>query len=290
MSFLHLLESKPVLLLDGAMGTELDKKGLMGRATANLVNPDAVLEIHAAYARVGCDALTTNTLTLNRIFIETHDVGVSVEEVNRAGVKLACDATGCSEYVLGNISSTGQLLQPYGTYDESQFCRAFREQAHILAHAGVDALLVETMFDLREAVVALHACKEVSTLPVVISMAFQTETKGGRTMMGDTAEQCARKLTENGADAVGANCGALDPRRMAQVVALLKEATHLPILAQPNAGVPQLVEGKTVFAMGPAEFARGVGECIRAGARIVGGCCGTTPDHIRAVRRMIEGM
>lgn len=287
MGFLQLLASKPVLLLDGAMGTELDKKGLMARGSNNLDYPEAVLEVHAAYARAGSNALTTNTLTMNRIYIETHDVGVSVQEVNRAGVELACQATGCSEYVLGNMSSTGQLLEPYGVYKEAQFRETFGEQARILTEAGVDALLIETMFDLREALCALRACKEVSTLPVLVSIAFQTETKGGRTMMGDTANRCARQLTDAGADVVGANCGALDPSRMAQVVALLKDATHLPLLAQPNAGLPTLVEGKTVFAMGPAEFADGLAECIRAGARIVGGCCGTTPEHIRAVRSMI---
>jgi 5-methyltetrahydrofolate--homocysteine methyltransferase len=288
--FLQLLQSKPVLLLDGAMGTELDKKGLMARGTNNLDNPEAVVEIHTAYSRAGCDALTTNTLTMNRIYIETHNVGVSVQEVNRAGAELASRACGCAQYVLGNMSSTGQLLEPYGTYKEMQFYEAFREQAEALAQAGVDALLIETVFDLREALCAVRACKESTSLPVLASVAFATETKGGRTMMGDTAEQCAKQLADAGADVVGTNCGDLDPSRMAKVVALLKEATDLPILAQPNAGLPTLVDGKTVFAMEPAAFADGVAECIRAGAQIVGGCCGTTPEHIRALRKMIETM
>lgn len=290
MGFLSLLRTKPVVLLDGAMGTELDKKGLMGIGRANLDSPDAVLEIHQAYSQSGCDALTTNTLTMNRIYIETHNVDVSVEEVNRAGVQLADRATGCSQYVLGNMSATGQLLQPYGTYTETQFCEAFREQAGILADAGVDGFLIETMFDLREAVVALHACKEVSSLPAIVSIAFQTEDKGGRTMMGDTAEQCTRQLTEAGADVVGANCGDLDPTQTAVVVGLLKDATDLPILVQPNAGRPRLVGEKTVFDMAPGPFAEGIAECIRAGARIVGGCCGTSPAHVRAVAEMIQAI
>lgn len=290
MGFLSLLKTKPVVLLDGAMGTELDKKGLMGRGTVNLDSPDAVLEIHQAYSQCGCDALATNTATMNRIYIETHNVGVSVEEVNRAGVQLADRATGRSQYVLGNMSATGQLLQPYGTYTEAQFCEAFREQARILAEAGVDGLFIETMFDLREAVVALHACKEVSSLPAIVSIAFQTEDKGGRTMMGDTAEQCARQLTDAGADVVGANCGDLDPSQTAIVVGLLKDATDLPILAQPNAGRPRLVGDKAVFDLTPGPFAEGIAGCIAAGARIVGGCCGTTPEHIRAVAGMIQTM
>ena len=290
MGFLSLLRTRPVILLDGAMGTELDKKGLMGRGRANLESPDAVLEIHQAYSQSGCDVLTTNTLTMNRIYIETHNVDVSVEQVNRAGAQLADRATCCSQYVLGNMSATGQLLQPYGTYTETQFCEAFREQAGILADAGVDGFLIETMYDLREAVVALHACKEVSSLPAIVSIAFQTEDKGGRTMMGDTAEQCARQLTEAGADVVGANCGDLDPTQTAVVVGFLKDATDLPILAQPNAGRPRLVGDKTVFDMTPGPFAEGIAKCIAAGARIVGGCCGTSPAHIRAVAEMIQAM
>ena len=290
MNLAKLLESKPVLLLDGAIGTQLDERGLMARGRNNLDAPEAVLEIHQAYAQCGCDALTTNTLTMNRLYIETHGVGVSVQEVNRAGAQLADQAAGCGQYVLGNISSTGQLLEPYGTYTEAQFGDAFREQAEVLAEADVDGFLIETVFDLREAVIALRACKETAPLPVLVCLAFQTEDKGGRTMMGDSAEQCARQLTEAGADAVGANCGDLDPSQMAKVVALLKAATDLPIVAQPNAGRPKLVEGKTVFAMAPGAFAEGIAACIEAGARIVGGCCGTTPRHIKAVHKLIETM
>jgi 5-methyltetrahydrofolate--homocysteine methyltransferase len=285
-----LLENKPVLLLDGAMGTQLDKRGLMSRGRNNLDAPQAVLEIHQAYARCGCDALTTNTATMNRLYIETHNVEVSVQEINRAGVQLADQATGCGQYVLGNLSSTGKLLEPYGDYTEAQFYESFKEQAEVLAEAGVDGFLIETVFDLREAVCALRACKENTPLPALVCIAFQTAAKGGRTMMGNTAEQCAKQLTEAGADAVGANCGDLDPSQTAQVVALLRAATDLPIVAQPNAGIPQLIEGKTVFEMAPGPFAQGIAECISAGARIVGGCCGTTPQHIEAIREIIKTM
>jgi 5-methyltetrahydrofolate--homocysteine methyltransferase len=119
-------------------------------------------------------------------------------------------------------------------------------------------------------------------------MAFSTEQKGGRTMMGDSAEQCARSLADAGADAVGANCGDLEPAQMASVASLLKSATSLPVLAQPNAGKPKLVGSETVFEMAPALFAAGIAECLRAGARLVGGCCGTTPEHIRAVAETLD--
>ena len=288
MRFSEALENDEIILLDGAIGTELDKRGLMGRAGNNLDVPQAVFEIQREYAACGCDALTTNTLTMNRIHIETHNLGVSVRDVNKAGVELARKAAGNDRYVLGDISSTGQLLEPYGTYKESQFYDAFREQAGILAESGVDGFIIETIFDLREAMCALRACKENFSLPVIVSIAFTTEEKGGRTMMGDSAEQCAKSLTDAGADVVGANCGDLDPAQMAVVVSYLKLATTLPVLVQPNAGKPRLVGDKTVFEMAPASFAAGIAECLHAGAKLVGGCCGTSPEHIRAVAGILE--
>jgi 5-methyltetrahydrofolate--homocysteine methyltransferase len=282
------LKTKDIFLLDGAIGTELDKRGLMGRAGNNLDNPKVVLEIHREYVQCGCDAITTNTLTMNRIYIETHNVGVSVQDINRAGAELARQAVDKGQYVLGDISSTGQLLEPYGTYKESQFYDAFEEQAEILAESGVDGFIIETMFDLREAMCALRACKDKRSLPVIVSIAFATEAKGGRTMMGNSAEQCAKSLTDAGADVIGANCGDIDPAQMAVIISLLKSATSLPVLAQPNAGKPKLVDNETIFDMKPEAFAQGITECLHARASIVGGCCGTTPEHIRAVAGLIN--
>ena len=288
MKFRELLQSKRVVLLDGAMGTALAEHGLMGWGRANLDAPEVVREIHRAYAQCGCDALIANTLTMNRIYIKTHNVDAPVADVNRAGVELARQAATDGQYVLGDIGSTGQLLEPYGTFTESQFYETFKEQAAVLADAGVDGFVIETMFDLREALCALRACKESFTLPVLVSIAFATEADGGRTIMGNTAEQCAKQLTDADADAVGANCGDLDPAQMAKVIALLKDATDLPLAAQPNAGRPRLVDDQTVFDMNAKTFAEGVAECIAAGAKIVGGCCGTTPEHIRAIAEVIE--
>ena len=287
MDFLTFLKTQKVILLDGAMGTQLDKHGLMSRGRNNIDAPDAVLEIHREYANCGCDALTTNTLTMNRIYIETHNVGVSVQEVNKAGAELARQAAGEKLFVLGDISSTGQLLEPYGDYKESQFYDAFREQAEILARTGVDGFIIETMFDLREALCALRACKDNFPLPVIVSMTFKTETNNGRTIMGNSAQDCAKAITDAGADVIGANCGDIDPLQMAAIIPLLRSAAKLPILAQPNAGRPRLIDDKTVFEMSPGEFAAGIKECVRAGAKLVGGCCGTTPEHIRSVAEML---
>ena len=283
MSLLESLKDKKTLLLDGAMGTELHKCGLMYSGRHNLDAPEDVLEIHREYCRCGCNAITTNTLIMNRIYIETHNVGVDVREVNKAGAELAREASSEGQYVLGDISSTGQLLEPSGTYKESQFYDTFTEQAGILAESGVDGFIIETVFDLNEALCALRACKDNFSLPVIVSIAYNTETNGARTIMGNCAEDCAKRLGDTGADVIGANCGDLDPAGMSVVVSLLKSATMLPIIAQPNAGMPKLIDDKTVFEMAPEPFTAGMKKCIKAGASLVGGCCGTTPAHIQAL-------
>ena len=288
MDFMEYCRTQGAVLLDGAMGTELDKRGLMGRSEANLSIPADIVEVHRAYVEAGAQAVITNTLTMNRVYIELHNIGVDVHDVNRTGVELARKAVDAGQYVLGNMSSTGQLLEPFGTHTEDDFLEAFGEQAQILSEAGVDAIAIETMFDLREALCALKACKERTDLPVIVGIAFKTEDRGGRTIMGASAADCAQKLTEAGADVLGANCGDIDPSQMAEIIGLLRKETDLPILAEPNAGKPKLVDGETKFDMGPIPFAVGVGECLDAGATIVGGCCGTTPDHIRAVSELIQ--
>ncbi len=288
MNFLDFIKSEPTILLDGAIGTELDKRGLMGRGQVNLDASDAVLDIQRQYIRSGARALTANTLTMNRIYIETHNLGVSVEAVNKAGIEIARAAAGDSAPVLGNLSSTGQLLEPYGDGDKAQFRCAFAEQARILADAGADALLIETMIDLREALCALGACKETTDLPVIVSMAFATDHNDGRTVMGDSAADCAKQLHSAGADVIGANCGQIDPSQMATIIGYFASNAALPLLAQPNAGKPQLIDDRTVFNMAPPDFAAGIAACIDAGATLVGGCCGTTPGHISAVRRLLD--
>jgi 5-methyltetrahydrofolate--homocysteine methyltransferase len=249
----------------------------------NVTNPDAVLAVHRQYAGCGIDLLITNTLTMSRVNIESHNVGVDVREVNLAGVRLAKAAACDGQYVLGDMSSTGKMLKPYGPLAEDDAYAAFGEQASILVEGGVDGLIIETMFDLREAVCALRAASEVADLPIISSIAFNTVDNGGRTVMGDTAAGCARALTEAGASVVGANCGSLDPTQVAEVVSMMRAATSLPIIAQPNAGRGRMVEKRLVFDMSPADFAAGVRECAKAGARLIGGCCGTSPAHVRAM-------
>jgi 5-methyltetrahydrofolate--homocysteine methyltransferase len=277
------LTKKDLILFDGAMGTQLAERGAAMGGKSNLVHPDTVLAIHKDYAQCGCHILITNTFAMNRVFIETHRVGVDVRTVNVAGAQLTKQAAGQDQYILGDISSTGKLLEPYGDLKESAAYDTFAEQAALLEEGGVDGFIIETMTDLKEALCALRACKEASSLPVIVTMAFSTPKNGGRTIMGNTARECASALTEAGAQAVGANCGDIDPFQMAEIVSTMRSVTNLPILAKPNAGRPRLVDNKTVFDMSPPEFVKGIQECISAGTTMVGGCCGTSPDHICAL-------
>ena len=290
MSLLDLLQSdRKTIFLDGAMGTQLGAAGLEMGGQNCVTNPEAVLAVHEQYAACGIDLLITNTLTMNRVNLESHNIGVDVREVNLAGVRLAKAAARSGQYVLGDIGSTGKMLKPYGPLSEDDAYEAFREQAAILAEGGADGLIIETMFDLREAICAMRAAKEACDLPIIASIAFNTAGNGGRTVMGNTAHDCAQALAEAGATVVGANCGSLDPLEMAEVVATMSAATSLPIIAQPNAGKGRLADKLLVFDMLPAHFAAGVEECARAGARLVGGCCGTSPAHIREMVELLGG-
>ena len=290
MSLLDLLQSdRKTIFLDGAMGTQLGAAGLEMGGQNCVTNPEAVLAVHEQYAACGIDLLITNTLTMNRVNLESHNIGVDVREVNLAGVRLAKAAARGGQYVLGDIGSTGKMLKPYGPLSEDDAYEAFREQAAILAEGGADGLIIETMFDLREAVCAMRAAKEACDLPIIASIAFNTAGNGGRTVMGNTAHDCAQALAEAGATVVGANCGSLDPLEMAEVVATMSAATSLPIIAQPNAGKGRLADKLLVFDMLPAHFAAGVEECARVGARLLGGCCGTSPAHIREMVELLDG-
>ena len=289
MNLLEFLSStKRTILLDGAMGTQLGEAGLPMGGQTNVTHPDAVLNIHRQYAECEVDMLITNTLTMNRLNIESHNLGMDVKEVNLAGARLAKAAVREGQYVLGDVGSTGKMLKPYGNLSEDDAYAVFKEQAAILAEGGVDGFIIETMFDLREALCALRACKEAADLPVITSIAFNTIKKGGRTIMGNSAQDCAQALTEAGACTVGANCGSLDPFEMAKIVSNMQKATSVPVLAQPNAGKPRVFGNRTVFNVSPSDFAEGIYQCVQAGAQLVGGCCGTSPAHIKAIVALLR--
>jgi len=286
-SLSEFIQSKNIVLLDGAMGTRLGESGLEMGGLNNVTHPQKVLDIQREYANCGCDILITNTLSMNRIYIETHQLDIRVSEVNLAGARLAKSAAGSHQYVLGDIGSIGKLLEPYGDLPEEDAFNTFQEQASLLAEGGVDGLIIETMIDLREALCAIRACQTVSSLPIMASMSFNNSQNGAHTVMGNSTRECARALEEQGVVAIGANCGDLGPSQMASVIKMLCKETFLPTLCMPNAGIPRLVDNQTVFDLSPKSFAAGISECIAAGVRLVGGCCGTTPAHIRALKNLV---
>lgn len=281
------LKSKKPILLDGAMGTQMMALGIEPRDMVNINNPDLVLSIHEAYIRAGAEIIIANTFNLNRIYVETHKMDLQIEQANKAGVEIAKKACKNGQLVLGDIGPTGQLLQPFGIYTEDEMIENYMEQAKILDEAGVDGFIIETMTDLREAICSLKACKAISQKPVIVSIAFSKSSKGYTTMMGDTLEDCTKKAISEGATVFGTNCSDLEPAEMADIVSIIRTITDIPIVVQPNAGKPKLVHGQTRYDMSPEEFAQGIEKCIQAGANLIGGCCGTTPEHIARVRELI---
>lgn len=277
-----LISAAPVVT-DGAWGTELQQRGLSVGAcpdTWNLAEPKKVEEVAASYVKAGSRIILTNTFGSNRFILARQGLGDKVAEVNRAGVEISRRAAGTQALVFASVGSSGLMLM-MGEVSEDDLKAAFAEQAQAIADAGADGIAIETMSDVAEAALATAAA-HATGLPVVACMTFDSGAKRDRTMMGVTPEQAAEQLTAAGADVIGTNCG----HGIADMVAIcqrLRAATDLPVWAKANAGLPEMVDGKTVYRQTPTEFASYVPQLIEAGASFIGGCCGTTPDTIRAV-------
>lgn len=275
--------SHDYLLLDGGMGTMLQSAGLEpGQAPEklNLTAPEAVEAVHRAYAAAGADILTANTFGASR-----WKLGEDPAPCIAAGIAAARRAAGASRRVALDIGPLGALLEPFGEISFDQAYAMFSEIAAAGEEAGADLVLIETMSDLLEAKAALLAVKEHTGLPVIVTMTFGAD---GRTFLGVDPAAAAVTLTALGADAVGLNCS-VGPRELLPALQAMAAATHLPLVIQPNAGLPRMEDGKTVFDIGPEEFARCAQAFLDAGAAVLGGCCGTTPEHIRALRRVLDG-
>jgi len=283
-----------VVVLDGAMGTELDRCGMpVGycRELWNVEQPDKVREIHRAYIEAGADAVLTNTFGGNRLKLAAYDLASKARELNLRAAENARLEAGNDHFVLGDIGPTGMFMEPLGTTSREEFYEAFAEQAKAFAEGGADAVIVETMSAVEEAVVAVRAAKEACSLPVLGLMGFQRDAdgKGFHTIMGVDIERAVEELSEAGAEVVGTNCWN-SVSEMCAIVRRMKPFTQKPIAAEPNAGQPKLVDGKTVFDETPERMADGVGELVSAGARIIGGCCGSTPEHIRLMALRAKGL
>jgi 5-methyltetrahydrofolate--homocysteine methyltransferase len=275
------------ILTDGAWGTQLQQRGLCPGELPdvwNLTFPDRVEAVARAYVEAGSQVILTNTFRANRIAVGERSPAVDVSEMNRAGVEISRRAAAGKVRVFASMGPSGKLLM-MGDVDEDQLRAAFTEQAEALAGAKADGIVVETMADLAEARLAVAAAKATG-LPVVACMVFDSGKNRDRTMMGVTPEQAAEELAAAGADVVGANCGNGIAGYLS-VCERLHAATDLPVWIKPNAGLPEMVDGKVTYRTTAEEFASHVPDLVAAGASYLGGCCGTDPEFIKAAARAL---
>jgi 5-methyltetrahydrofolate--homocysteine methyltransferase len=277
------------------MGTQLMFAGLeqgsCGEAW-NLTQPERVLGIQRRYVDAGSDCLLTNTFGGSRIMLNRHGNAGKAVEINQAAVRIAREAFGAREgFVIGDIGPFGGLMEPYGEFTEAEVREAFDEQAGALVEAGVDAIIIETQTSLEELLLGILAARKAGAPCVIGSMAYDVTLDGStfRTMMGVDPERAAGFMEENGADIVALNCGTgMDMERARQAVLRYRDVSPLPVMVQPNAGQPKLVNMKVVYDETPEQMAGGVAGLLDAGANIVGACCGSTPEHIGAFRVMMD--
>jgi 5-methyltetrahydrofolate--homocysteine methyltransferase len=285
-----------VLLGDGAMGTQLQQAGLESGGCGeawNLDHPERVLAIQRAYAEAGSDCIITNTFGASRIMLERHAQADRASAINEAGARIARDAFGGrAGFVLGDIGPFGGLMEPYGEIAVARVEQAFREQARALVAGGVDAIIIETQTALEELEIAIAAAREAGAPVVIGSLAYDkmADEDEVRTMMGVSPESAAEFMTGRGVDILALNCGTgVDVAMATDVVRRYRTVSGLPIMAQPNAGQPVLENFKVVYHETPEQMARDLPGLVRAGAAIVGGCCGSTPAHIRRFRQVLDG-
>ena len=287
-----------LLFFDGAMGTQLMAHGIIaekGNDWLNIEQPEVILDIHNAYLKAGCDAVLANTFGANEISLARHGLADEVEKLNKAGVKIArqaANAAGGDKYVFGDISSCGEFLQPLGTLEPAHLKEVFARQAKALCDAGVDGFAIETFMAVDEAKVAAEAVLSVCDLPVFVSLAFDPAGNDFRTMMGVNVETVVTEFSSLGIRGLGFNCGTLNMEQylhLAEKFAKLLKGTKLALLAEPNAGKPELVDGKAVYKLSPQDFGVYMDKIYKAGATILGGCCGTSPAHIKAMTAKLKG-
>lgn len=279
------------LLFDGALGTELMKRGLpQGTAPElwNVSHPEIVREIHASYFAAGSDAVSTNSFGGSPINLASHGLEERCRELNQGAVQCARDARPAGRFIAASLGPTGKFLKPQGRYSEEEFEKAFLIQAEALSAGGADLIIIETMFDLREAAAAVRAARQSSSLPVFVTMTFNKTPRGYFTIMGQNVAQCFKELETQGADAVGANC-TLASGDMIGLARELRRNTSLPVIVQPNAGQPEASpSGEFIYRQPAAEFAGDIVTILAEGVDIIGGCCGTTPEHIRRIAALIR--
>jgi 5-methyltetrahydrofolate--homocysteine methyltransferase len=283
------------LVCDGAMGTQLMLAGLAngdcGEAW-NLSHPERVLKIQRSYVEAGADCLITNTFGGSRLMLKRHGHVEHLQAINQAGARIAREALGDREgFVLGDLGPLGAILEPYGDLPAADAQAAYEEQARALVEGGVDAIIIETQTSLEEMGVAIDAANAAGAPCVIASFAYDLSQDQSFyvTMMGVTPERAAEFAEERGAHIIALNCGTgMDMNGAAMVAKQYRASCDLPVMVQPNAGLPVLENFKAVYKQLPADMAAHVPEAISTGANIIGSCCGSTPEHTRAIRKVVE--
>ncbi len=278
------------LVLDGGMGTQLFDMGLGVSQCPhawNTEHPDKVRSIHKAYYDAGADIIFTNTFGANKYRLSQFELQDKVSELNQDGVEAAKHLGDRSYLIAGDIGPTGYLLQPYGEHHPDDFVQCFRDQAQALEQAGVDLFVIETQSDPQEALAAIQGIRKESTKPIIVSFSFQLGKQGYRTMMGTSPKEALEAVQDMDIQGFGVNCGE-GMEKYHDLVPILRPLTDLPLMVKPNAGVPEMVGGVTKYSESPSDFQRMVPEILTAGANLIGGCCGTTPDHIRVIREAVD--
>jgi 5-methyltetrahydrofolate--homocysteine methyltransferase len=289
-SIFELIKERTVLL-DGGMGTELIRHGFPQGACPeswNVENPEAVKKIHQSYYEAGSDVVLTNSFGGNKIKLDAHGQGERCYELNEAAARIANEVKPAGRFVAGSMGPTGKFLKPQGEFTEPEFEAAYAEQARGLAAGKVDFLLIETQYDLKEALCALRGARAACDLPVFVTMTFNHTPRGFFTLMGNGVAQCLKDLETSRVPVVGANC-TLNSEEMTDLVKIMRELTPLPLIAQANAGKPSLsTGGEVTYSQGLEEYVRFIPKMIKNGAGLVGGCCGTNPDYIRRMAKIIK--
>jgi 5-methyltetrahydrofolate--homocysteine methyltransferase len=280
-----------VVLLDGGMGTELIKYGLPKGTCPEMWNvekPEVVTKIHKSYFDAGSDVVLTNSFGGNRIKLSFHGLEAKCYEINFKAASIANEVRPEGRFVAGSMGPTGKFLKPIGEFTEEEFESAYAEQARGLTDGKVDFLLIETQYDLHEALCALRGARKSSHLAIFVTMTFNRNPRGFFTMMGNSAFQCIKELEAYKVPATGANC-TLDSSEMADLVKIMRETTPLPLIVQANAGKPVLSPlGEVTYSQEVEDYVRFIPEIIKNGANLIGGCCGTNPDYIRRMTEIIK--
>jgi 5-methyltetrahydrofolate--homocysteine methyltransferase len=282
---------KGIVLLDGGFGTELIARGFPQGAcpeTWNVERPEVVQEIHKNYFAAGSDAVLTNSFGGSKIKLNDYAVGDRCYELNKAAATIANQVKPEGKFVGGSMGPTGKFLKPTGEYEEEQFVEAYAEQAKGLSDGGVDFLLIETQYDLKEALCALKGSRKVSDKPIFVTMTFNLGPKGFFTIMGNSPAQFIQEMEKEGVPVVGTNC-TLDSGQMVDLIKIMRETTSLPIIAQANAGKPSVSsEGEVSYAQGLEDYLLYIPKMAENGANIIGGCCGTNPEYIQRMAQVLK--